>query len=69
MVRPENGKSGLVQMKVTNADGTVRESLDSSNKDGRYYYFMPNGMEIRNGFVKDIDGKSYYFNSVGEMLT
>ena len=33
--------------------------------DGENYYFMENGVQLRDGFRQDKDGNRYYYNSVG----
>ncbi|WP_224132840.1 glycoside hydrolase family 70 protein [Leuconostoc gasicomitatum] len=63
MVRPVQGASGLTKINAPKSDGNY------DVKGGKYYYFMPNGIELRNSFVKDLNGSSYYFNSMGERLS
>ncbi|CAM3171461.1 glycoside hydrolase family 70 protein [Leuconostoc rapi] len=63
MVKPNTSDSGLIKVNSQNFDGT------NDANGGKYYYFMPNGVELRNSFVKDINGNTYYFNSMGEMLS
>ena len=63
LVQSVQGESGLVQVGAKKSDGTY------DSVGGKYYYFMPNGIELRNSFVKDINGSTYYFNSMGERLS
>ncbi|MBU7456161.1 glycoside hydrolase family 70 protein [Leuconostoc fallax] len=57
MARSQDGKSPLTVI-----------STNTDTKNGTYY-FMPNGVELRDGFGQDDSGNTYYFDKLGKMVT
>ena len=55
------------------AEGSVSKDLSGESENGRWYYFQSNGKARKgeNGAPKEttIDGKKYYFDENGVMLT
>ncbi|WP_270339810.1 glycoside hydrolase family 70 protein, partial [Leuconostoc citreum] len=55
-------------VRTKNQENPLKNITSSGSKNG-LYYFMPNGVELRNGFGQSDNGNTYYFNNLGQMVT